>query len=332
MAEEMRSSSNVVKWEPSALQFAIVLQRNSMQELRATNTSKDRSFSFKVKTTNPKRYCVRPNVGIVWAGEDARVTVQLPSFSDYPADMAKCKDKFQVLTLELPSDQAQSLKAMDADSQRKELTELWGDADRAKEATIDKIRCSFTREMGSLSEPIPEEDEKMTPYSPDGAGELRAATEAPQTPAPQTPMALTPAPPAPEPAKPKAEFQHAEVQRSMTAREIIPAVAAEEVAVVKPTAGRAKEAAASETIKKLEQQLSASEATVVELRQKLEVRRKNEVADVASAKGTHSGPSWLVVVVFMLLAFGAGLFMAGQQGNLSPPPSRKRPARLREEL
>ena len=81
---------------PPTHTFPIALSKFSVQQLRASNASATEAFTFKVKTTNPKRYSVRPNVGIIWPGGDAKVTVQLPAMKEMPADLNKCKDKFQV--------------------------------------------------------------------------------------------------------------------------------------------------------------------------------------------------------------------------------------------
>ena len=151
--------SGSVKWkltEPSALTHPIALSKTSTNptswsrrigadeavglELTATNTSSEDAYSFKVKTTNPKRYCVRPNVGVIWAGKDARVAVSCtPAVREAPPDVNKCKDKFWVLMLKLSAETASSLAEADAEAQRKILADLWG-SDAAKEATVDKVR------------------------------------------------------------------------------------------------------------------------------------------------------------------------------------------------
>eukprot|EP00256_Glycine_max_P061575 XP_014630800.1 vesicle-associated protein isoform X2 [Glycine max] len=48
---------------------------------------------FKVKTTNPKKYCVRPNTGIVTPRSTCDVIVTMQAQKEAPADM-QCKDKF----------------------------------------------------------------------------------------------------------------------------------------------------------------------------------------------------------------------------------------------
>lgn len=59
---------------------------------------------FKVKTTAPKFYCVRPNAALVQPGESLQVQVILLGLSKEPASDFKCRDKFLVITLPAPYD------------------------------------------------------------------------------------------------------------------------------------------------------------------------------------------------------------------------------------
>ena len=161
--------------------FSLSLNRGSVQVLRARNSSSD-AYSFKVKTTNPKRYSVRPNMGIVFPRQDAEVNVQMPPVKEYPSDMNKCKDKFQVLTLKLDGKKAEELAAMGSGSeaQRTALTALWA-ADDAKLAIVDKIKCAFAFDSNYRDVAIPEEESNVAPYSPDSNVAGRAGAP-PQTP------------------------------------------------------------------------------------------------------------------------------------------------------
>jgi len=47
-------------------------------DLKLTNPT-DRKVCFKVKTTAPKRYCVRPNSGIIEPGQAVTVAGEQPS-------------------------------------------------------------------------------------------------------------------------------------------------------------------------------------------------------------------------------------------------------------
>ena len=53
-------------------------------------------MAFKVKTTAPKKYCVKPNTGFVQAGATQVVHVIMQAQREWPADLNACKDKFLV--------------------------------------------------------------------------------------------------------------------------------------------------------------------------------------------------------------------------------------------
>ncbi|KAL0379697.1 UNVERIFIED_CONTAM: Phosphatidate cytidylyltransferase 4, chloroplastic [Sesamum angustifolium] len=60
--------------------------------MQLTNKS-DNYVAFKVKTTNPKKYCVRPNTGVVVPHSACDVTVTMQAQKEAPPDM-QCRDKF----------------------------------------------------------------------------------------------------------------------------------------------------------------------------------------------------------------------------------------------
>ncbi|XP_010544369.1 PREDICTED: vesicle-associated protein 1-3 isoform X2 [Tarenaya hassleriana] len=65
-------------------------------------TNKTNNYvAFKIKTTNPKKYCVRPNTGIVSPGTTCNVTVTMQAQKEVPPDM-QCKDKFLVQSVVVP--------------------------------------------------------------------------------------------------------------------------------------------------------------------------------------------------------------------------------------
>lgn len=59
-------------------------------------------MAFKVKTTAPKLYCVRPNASIVAPGESVKISLILQGFSQPLAKDYKCKDKFLIVSLPCP--------------------------------------------------------------------------------------------------------------------------------------------------------------------------------------------------------------------------------------
>ncbi|TVU29041.1 hypothetical protein EJB05_20583, partial [Eragrostis curvula] len=80
--------------EPIELRFPFELRKQISCSLQLTNKT-DEQVAFKVKTTSPKKYCVRPNNGIVPPRSTADVLVTMQAQLDAPPDM-QCKDKFLV--------------------------------------------------------------------------------------------------------------------------------------------------------------------------------------------------------------------------------------------
>lgn len=56
-------------------------------------------MAFKVKTTAPKLYCVRPNSGVLQPGDSAPVTIIFQGLAEEPALGYKCKDKFLFVSI-----------------------------------------------------------------------------------------------------------------------------------------------------------------------------------------------------------------------------------------
>ncbi|OQE36210.1 hypothetical protein PENCOP_c012G07459 [Penicillium coprophilum] len=84
-----------IQIEPSELGFKRPFNHEVCQVLRLSNPNAE-SVVFKVKTTAPKHYCVRPNSGHIEPGKTVEVQVLLQAMKEDPAADAKCKDKFLV--------------------------------------------------------------------------------------------------------------------------------------------------------------------------------------------------------------------------------------------
>ena len=80
---------------PSPLDGAVELKKQIPATIRLYNSGNE-EIAFKVKTTAPKKYCVKPNTGFVKKGETVNVHVIMQAQREWPADMMKCKDKFLV--------------------------------------------------------------------------------------------------------------------------------------------------------------------------------------------------------------------------------------------
>ncbi|KAM9813599.1 vesicle-associated membrane protein-associated protein B/C [Neosynchiropus ocellatus] len=87
----------------------------------------DRNVCFKVKTTAPRRYCVRPNSGIIDAGTSLNVSVMLQPFDYDPNE--KSKHKFMVQSMLAPPDMT-------------DMEGVWKEA-KPEELMDSKLRCVF---------------------------------------------------------------------------------------------------------------------------------------------------------------------------------------------
>ncbi|XP_057723654.1 vesicle-associated protein 1-2-like isoform X2 [Arachis stenosperma] len=86
------SNGELFSIEPLELKFPFELKKQISCALQLFNKT-DSYVAFKVKTTNPKKYCVRPNTGIVLPRSTCDIMVAMQAQKEAPPDM-QCKDKF----------------------------------------------------------------------------------------------------------------------------------------------------------------------------------------------------------------------------------------------
>lgn len=90
------SSNQLISVHPEELKFQFELEKQSYCDLKVANTT-DKHVAFKVKTTSPKKYFVRPNTGVIQPWDSCIIRVTLQAQHEYPPDM-QCKDKFLLQT------------------------------------------------------------------------------------------------------------------------------------------------------------------------------------------------------------------------------------------
>ncbi|XP_019907277.1 vesicle-associated membrane protein-associated protein B isoform X3 [Esox lucius] len=112
----------------------------------------DRNVCFKVKTTAPRRYCVRPNSGIIDAGTSINVSVMLQPFDYDPNE--KSKHKFMVQSMLAPYDMT-------------DMDQVWKEA-KPEELMDSKLRCAFE---------LPLENDKTSASSSLDDGEVKKIME-----------------------------------------------------------------------------------------------------------------------------------------------------------
>ncbi|XP_057775603.1 vesicle-associated protein 2-1 isoform X2 [Salvia miltiorrhiza] len=86
--------------QPEDLKFQFELDKQSYCDLKVTNNT-EHHVAFKVKTTSPKKYFVRPNTGVMQPWDSCLVRVTLHIQREYPPNM-QCKDKFLVQSTIVP--------------------------------------------------------------------------------------------------------------------------------------------------------------------------------------------------------------------------------------
>jgi hypothetical protein len=106
---------------------------NAVSAVMTLRNPSDRKVCFKIKTTAPKRYCVKPNSGVISAKETVQVAVSLQPFDYDPQE--KNRHKFMVQAMYAPEGDFNS------DS-------LWKDTP-ADQLMDSKLKCVFLLPEGS---------------------------------------------------------------------------------------------------------------------------------------------------------------------------------------
>ncbi|XP_022732227.1 vesicle-associated protein 2-1-like [Durio zibethinus] len=92
--------NQLISVHPNDLKFIFELEKPSFSHLKLVNNT-EHDVAFKVKTTSPKKYFVRPNTGVVQPWDSCVIKVTLPAQREYPSDM-QCKDKFLLQSTIVP--------------------------------------------------------------------------------------------------------------------------------------------------------------------------------------------------------------------------------------
>ncbi|KAH8730113.1 PapD-like protein [Phaeosphaeriaceae sp. PMI808] len=139
-----------VELDPVELGFKRPFQQEVSKTLRLKNPHSD-PVAFKVKTTAPKQYCVRPNSGRIEPGKDVEVQILLQAMKEDPPPDAKCRDKFLVQSV-----------LVTADKEFTNVGSLWSHIEQTSKSSIQekKIRVLF----------LPADDTTSTPAKTNGLG------------------------------------------------------------------------------------------------------------------------------------------------------------------
>lgn len=93
-------NTQLVEIQPCELKFTFEVKKQSSCAVHIANIT-DQYVAFKVKTTSPKKYCVRPNIGVIKPKSTYDFTVTMQAQRTAPSDML-CKDKFLIQCTVVP--------------------------------------------------------------------------------------------------------------------------------------------------------------------------------------------------------------------------------------
>ncbi|GKV38057.1 hypothetical protein SLEP1_g46007 [Rubroshorea leprosula] len=150
------STAELLSIEPIELKFPFELKKQISSSFQLANKT-DNYIAFKVKTTNPKKYCVRPNTGVVLPRSTCDVIVTMQAQKEAPLDM-QCKDKFLL----------QSVKAHDG-ATAKDITAEMFNKESGNVVDECKLRVLYVSPPQPPS-PVPEESEDGSPPRDNGNG------------------------------------------------------------------------------------------------------------------------------------------------------------------
>lgn len=237
-----------VELDPPELGFKRPFQQEVSQVLRLKNPHSD-PVAFKVKTTAPKQYCVRPNSGRIEPGKDVEVQILLQAMKEDPPLDAKCRDKFLVQSV-----------AVSADKEFTNVASIWSHIEQTDKKSIQekKIRVIF----------LSADDVTATPPKTNGAAHDRAAafhSPSPEAVTPQRGVSETPVGPVSRPESRPADAKNLGEARDSAQN---PATSNLKASVGAAAAGVASAIPTSSA--DLQAQLADAKATISDLRKRLE--------------------------------------------------------------
>ncbi|TKW08888.1 hypothetical protein SEVIR_6G054700v4 [Setaria viridis] len=144
------TAGELLRIDPLELRFPFELKKQISCSMQLSNLSND-YIAFKVKTTSPKKYSVRPNTGVVSPRSTCDVVVTMQAQRETPPDM-QCKDKFLVQSVVAPAGII-TMKDVTADMFTKES------GNKMEEV---KLRVTYVPPPQPPS-PVPEESEEGSP-------------------------------------------------------------------------------------------------------------------------------------------------------------------------
>lgn len=138
-------SNTLLRIYPSELKMPFELRKSNSGCIELVNKT-DQRVAFKVKTTNPKKYAVRPTSGIVPPGGSCGITITMQAPKEIPQDY-QCKDKFLI----------QSVVVQEGITHKDIVPEMFG---RAPGRVVEEFKLRVIYIPANPPSPVPEGDEE----------------------------------------------------------------------------------------------------------------------------------------------------------------------------
>ncbi|KAL5212695.1 hypothetical protein ABZP36_023542 [Zizania latifolia] len=138
-------SNTLLRIYPSELKMPFELKKQNSGCMELVNKT-DQHVAFKVKTTNPRKYSVRPTTGVVPPRGSCVITVSMQAPKEIPADY-HCKDKFLVQSVVVKEGTA--LKDIHTDMFSKEPGKI-----------VEEFKLRVVYIPANPPSPVPEEEEE----------------------------------------------------------------------------------------------------------------------------------------------------------------------------
>ncbi|GMF16554.1 unnamed protein product [Phytophthora fragariaefolia] len=144
-------NSSVILEPADSLAFHLQPQTAPQAVLTIRNVADDRQIAFKVKTTRPLRYLVRPNQGLLGPNGSASIMVILQQkdcdelLRLDPAERQLANDKFLVQSIYVDDSFYELVKTKSTKEMADELTNMWARTDK-RALSNKKLRCRFVQD------------------------------------------------------------------------------------------------------------------------------------------------------------------------------------------
>jgi hypothetical protein len=173
-------NSSVILEPADSLSFHLQAGTAPQAVLTIRNVADDRQIAFKVKTTRPLRYLVRPNQGLLPPNGSASIMVILQQkdcdelLRLDPAERQLANDKFLVQSIFVDDGFYELVKTKSTKEMADELTNMWARTDK-RALSNKKLRCRFVQdsEERPASPPSPVSPAKTAMAAP---SEIRLQT------------------------------------------------------------------------------------------------------------------------------------------------------------